>query len=520
MTSKDRIQKIRDLMLSDLVEREAPIRLALLASLAGEHLLLVGPPGTAKSLVSRRLQLAFADAPYFERLLTRFTVPEELFGPLSVKALENDRYERLTERYLPTASIAFLDEIFKANSAILNALLTLLNEREFDNGTQRLEVPIIAVIGASNELPREKELEALFDRFLLRLHVGPVGKEGFEQLLTLRGQHTPLIDQALKLTREDLKTFQAAAEKVNVPSQIVKLLGELREFCLANKLPVSDRRWRKVVKLLQTSACTNGRDTVSIWDCWLLQHCLWNTPDDRQKIYDWYAERVGAGETFDPKELLEVVTAWEGTLAKDKAENPLKLNEQGRPHFIGSDQKLVTKDDDTKTIGHDDEPLFTVSKGLLAIYTRYGFGDDLPSPDNYGKGYTEREIREFILFKNLPQAHQDGYFDNTANMMSTISINRAVGLTVHKAVYIKECLANLNQESGEIEAYKTQLQGHISELERQIKSHLWVTEDFLIPAQQSLNVTMDKVKNLEARLHNVIENYKNLTPKKKPTTKA
>lgn len=116
----ERLRKLRDALLTGPVERDLPVRLALIASLAGEHLLMVGPPGTAKSLIARRLRLAFAKSSYFERLLTRFTVPEELFRPLSIKGLEDDRYERLTNKYLPTASIAFLDEIFKANSAILN----------------------------------------------------------------------------------------------------------------------------------------------------------------------------------------------------------------------------------------------------------------------------------------------------------------------------------------------------------------------------------------------------------------
>ena len=170
----ERLRELRDTLVTGLVERDLPIRLALIAALAGEHLLLVGPPGTAKSLVARRLNLAFTKSNYFERLLTRFTVPEELFGPLSIKGLEEDRYERLTAAYMPTASIAFLDEIFKANSAILNSLLTLLNEREFDNGTRRDKAPLIAVIGASNELPDSEELNALYDRFLLRLYVGSV----------------------------------------------------------------------------------------------------------------------------------------------------------------------------------------------------------------------------------------------------------------------------------------------------------------------------------------------------------
>jgi MoxR-like ATPase len=209
----DRLRRLRDALLDGLVERDEPIRLALLAVLAGEHVLLLGDPGTAKSMVARRLHHAFASGGYFERLLTRFTVPEELFGPLSIQGLEQDRYERVVAGYLPSATVAFLDEVFKANSAILNALLTLLNERLFDNGTRRMVTPLAAVVGASNELPKGEDLSALYDRFLIRLQVAPVSKEGFRALLKLRGATEPSIAEGLALSPADLEAVRVGTSK-------------------------------------------------------------------------------------------------------------------------------------------------------------------------------------------------------------------------------------------------------------------------------------------------------------------
>jgi MoxR-like ATPase len=151
-----------DRIAENLVERDEEARLVVLGMISQEHVLFLGPPGTGKSAIGRRLS-KICGGQFFQRLLTRFTTPEEIFGPLSLRALENDEYRRCTTGFLPTASVAFLDEIFKANSAILNTLLTVLNERQFDNGAGlREECPIRCVVGASNELPESDELDALY----------------------------------------------------------------------------------------------------------------------------------------------------------------------------------------------------------------------------------------------------------------------------------------------------------------------------------------------------------------------
>ena len=183
---KTKITRLLEQLGQGLVEREQTLKLAMLTVLAGENLVLVGPPGTGKSLVARRVaQSLSGDGPasHFEYLLTKFSTPEELFGPLSISALKADRFHRNTAGYLPTVRIAFLDEIFKASSSILNALLTILNERVYHNGTEVQPVPLQSLIAASNELPADQEeLAALYDRFLVRVFVDYVGTSNLSRL--------------------------------------------------------------------------------------------------------------------------------------------------------------------------------------------------------------------------------------------------------------------------------------------------------------------------------------------------
>ena len=292
LAMKPKIQALLAEMNAGLIDREQAIKVALLSVLAAENLVLIGPPGTAKSMVSRRvaqhIQSADGDAgSYFEYLLTKFSTPEEIFGPLSISELKADRFRRNTEGYLPTAHIAFLDEIFKSSSSILNALLTILNERIFHNGNQPQHVPLRSLISASNELPSgQEELSALYDRFLMRIFVGPVREEHLHLLFHAPGvAHQP----KLQLTAQDLQAVDAAAQQVRMPPEVGEAIRGIwaahkEAFKEDRREHLTDRRLVKLLKLLRVSAATNQRTEVDLSDVMLLQHCLWNHPDNMDKV--------------------------------------------------------------------------------------------------------------------------------------------------------------------------------------------------------------------------------------------
>lgn len=326
LPSRERLVQWLHTLGEGLLDRELQVRLALLAVLAGEHVLLIGPPGTAKSALARRLHQAFQAAPYFERLLTRFSTPEELFGPLSLKALEDDRYERLTAGYLPEAGIAFLDEIFKANSAILNALLTLLNERCFDNGVQRLPVPLLAVVGASNELPGDESLQAFHDRFLLRVPVQPLGDAHFAALLALRDE--PPAGQApapQALSPEERQALRTAAAGVALGAGFVQACAALRHGLAGRGWAASDRRWRQFAHLARVQAASEGRAALDTLDLWLAPYVFSPQPDAVPALQAWFVEQAAAAPPAQAPWLERAVQAFEKQLEieqRAQAEEP------------------------------------------------------------------------------------------------------------------------------------------------------------------------------------------------------
>ena len=273
------IAQLRADLVARFPERSAVIDGCLAAVLAGEHVLLLGPPGTAKSALARGISQAFSGT-YFERLLTKFSTPDEVFGPVSLKGLEHDKFERVIAGKLPEAEFAFVDECFKANSAILNSLLTLINERLFHNDGQPIKCPLVTMFGASNELPDGKELEALFDRFLVRHDVGYLLQPANLRTVLLAPEPVPTV----KLTMNDLRRAQADVTKVKITDDTVDALIAIRDACRAEGIIASDRRWKKSLKIVQASAHMAGEKATSPEDLALLTDSLWREPKERSKV--------------------------------------------------------------------------------------------------------------------------------------------------------------------------------------------------------------------------------------------
>ncbi|MGE0822589.1 MAG: AAA family ATPase [Candidatus Binatia bacterium] len=350
MTPQEKLRKVRDEFQQTFFERTELIDGALAALLAAQHVLIVGPPGTAKSMLADELCRRIDGANYFQWLLTKFTTPEELFGAVSLKALEADDYRRVTTHKLPEAHVAFLDEVFKASSSILNAILTIINERVFHNGHQVTHVPLLTLFGASNELPEDDELLALYDRFLLRFVVGYIS-EDFRFLKMLQTQEAT---QRTTLTLDELRTMQTETRAIVVPDAVLQGLADIRRELQKKGIVASDRRYRQSLSLLQALAYLRGRTTVIESDLFFLEHVLWKDPGEQPEVHNVihglihgyedevqellfqtrelrdYAERTWSSKEQQARAVIEAHTKIRHILSKIE-EISQKVGETGRP---------------------------------------------------------------------------------------------------------------------------------------------------------------------------------------------
>ncbi len=310
----NKLARIRDELNKQFLERAELIDGALVALLSGSHLLIIGPPGTAKSMLADELCRRIEGARYFQWLLTKFSTPEEIFGAVSLKGLEQDDYRRVTAFKLPEAHIAFLDEIFKANSSILNALLTIINERVFHNGRERVAVPLLTMFGASNELPDEDELTALYDRFMLRFVADYIADDfRFLRMLGASAEAT-----RTTITFAELEQLAAGARAIPVGGGVLELIAGLRKHLGTQQIVVSDRRWKNSLAVMRAHALLVGRDAVTEDDVMFLEHALWKDPEERPKVIEAIRRLVKGYEEraqellFESRELREYVDGeWE-----------------------------------------------------------------------------------------------------------------------------------------------------------------------------------------------------------------
>ena len=332
MENKARIKKLLNEIGQGLYEREDILAKCLLAALSGESTFLFGPPGTAKSLIARRVARAFKNTAYFECLMNRFTTPEEIFGPVSLRELKEDRYLRKTDGYLPEARFAFLDEIWKSGPGILNTLLTIVNERKFRNDGKVESVPLKGIIAASNEIPESGQgLDALYDRLVLRLNVGPLKKkENFFSLLD--GNPVPAdvtVDPDLAFGEDEWVSMLNGLSEVHFTEESKSVLHAIRkridDYNAAAKdkkkspLYISDRRWKKIAQVLKMAALLCDRKEILPVDLMILSDCLWTEPEQCEEVCKLVIDSVkefGKCKSIDFEELKSDIDAREKIISK------------------------------------------------------------------------------------------------------------------------------------------------------------------------------------------------------------
>lgn len=366
MTARNIINAVYNHANSNLFERSDEIKNILACLIAGQHAFFLGLPGVAKSLMITTIMACCDDARVFIRLMTSQTTNEEVFGPLDFMALKDGDIKYKTDGFLADTEVAFLDECFKANSQTLNALLTAMNERKFDDGNARVDIPLISMFGASNELPQDDSLKALYDRFMVRMDVKPLADDrNFARLLTFKPSPAPKI-----LNVETILQAREEASQIDISElipEIVKLKHMIEhDASLAGQVYVSDRRWREMIKFLKARIWMEGGNVSELSLTYLLD-CLWEKPEQREAIAKVLSRFIPESlNSFNDKydQATFLVDEIQTCALHDVASNYKQLKQ------LVNEMKVVMQTDPS-LVGLMSEKMDTVERGFATSKARY-----------------------------------------------------------------------------------------------------------------------------------------------------
>lgn len=514
-TPKDHIRQLIEWMSQGVYEKEQIIAVALLCAVAGENMFLLGPPGTAKSMVASRLKMVFKDGKSFDYLMSQFSTPDEIFGPISISRLKNDdRYERLTAGYLPEADVVFLDEIWKAGPSIQNTLLTVINEHIFHNGGQIMRTPMKVLIAASNELPAKDEgLEALWDRFLVRMVSNCIESDAsFFKMIKGTGIDMTELDESLYITDELYSAWQNESKAVGIQDSVVNAIKNIRKKLAAmekedgNQLRyyVSDRRWRKAYRLMQTSAYLNGRSEINLSDFLLLIHSFWNDVECIPNVLNAFTSSISD-------------TVLKGLAKIDKSIRQLmapqhQAAQQSAPARLNSD-------------GDD----FAVYDYFYYLVENYPDGDTYFSKWDYaalsnqtrdGVRYYDSKRKKIIIHALVPGRPFDAKSQNASNL-TKVKIQRCQnGAVIDGTPYAFRRKADQSATSSELiqtlpvyqrvsliqDLFKTS----VKEWEKSVTSNwtdcdnIFLSSNDLALVNKMLKDVSEQIKTIEVKLNNVV----------------